>query len=222
MRGLDLAAVRTDRRGRPVEPVAAMDPVHPLAELRGQGRNVPHRRRLLRLPPAVSHQRRAVAVRLADHHPAHHAGGRLPERRHPAPEPAAAGHAAGQGARVGDPGRARAGQGGRLLPVALPAHGLDPRLRAGRDLRRRARVAARARAAAVHRPAVVRPVHLQHLAAGLGAARGGGGPVGARGHHRRHGLPRVHRGRAGQAERVDARSPVHQEQHHRRRVRPWV
>ncbi len=154
-----------------------------------------------------------MAVRLADHHPAHHPGGRLPQRRHPAPEPAAAGDPAGQGPRVGAAGGHGPGQGVRLLAGPLLADLLEPGLRAGRHLRRRARLAARPRAAVDHRPAVLRAVHLQHLAARLGGAGGGRGPVGLRGHHRRHGLSRLHRGRAGQAERVDPRGALHPQQH---------
>ena len=112
-----------------------------------------------------------VAVRLADHHPPDHRGGPLPQRRHPAADPAAAGHPAGEGPPVGAAGPAR--RWSRRLDYWLDRYALDllhPGLRQRRHLHRRQGPAAGAQPADVHRPAVVRAVHLQHLAAGLGAA----------------------------------------------------
>ncbi len=78
-------------------------------------------------------------------------GGALPQRRHPsAPLADRAGHAAGQGARLGAARAAGAGQGGGLLPPALRPGHLAP------GLRRRPQLHRRPRAAAGHQPADLR------------------------------------------------------------------
>ena len=98
--------------------------------------------------------------------------------------PLRAGSAPGQGAPVGAARRARPGEGA-VLASALPAGVLD----AGHG--RRCHLHRRQRAAEGHLPAGadlavrLRPVHRQHLAAGLGAAGAGRGAVGVRGHRGR-------------------------------------
>ena len=164
-------AARAHRRCRHVERVEPVDPVHQRRQLRGEGPDLPDRRRLLRLQAALLHDDRELAVRLGRHHPARHDRRPLPERRHPAAGAGAAGDPAGEGPHLGDPRPAGPGEGGRLLAAALRPHVVDPGHRRRRHLHRREGAAAGDLPAVVHRPAVVRAVHLQHLAAGLGAAR---------------------------------------------------
>ena len=166
-----VARARPHRRRRDVERVEPVDPVHQRRRLRDQGPDVPDRHRLLRLQAALLHDDRELAVRLGRDHPARHDRRPLPERRHPAAVAGAAGDPAGEGPPLGDPRPARPGEGGRLLAAALRPHLVDPGHRRRRHLHRREGPAAGDLPAAVHRPAVVRAVHLQHLASGLGAAR---------------------------------------------------
>ena len=211
--GRRVAAVRPDRRRRRVGRVEPVDPVPQRQVVRHRRRHVQHRRGLLHLPAALLPVGRAVAVRVADHHPADHHRGRLPQRRHPAADADAAGHPAGEGPPVGAAGPPVAGQGGRLLVPALRADLLDPGLRRRRHLHRREGAAAGAQPADVHRPALVRPVHLQHLAPRLGAAGHGRralGPGGAGGRHR---LPGVRAEVPGAADRVQQGSALHRPQH---------
>ncbi len=134
-----------------------------------------------------------------------HGGGPLPQRRHPPAGPGPAGHPPGEGPRVGAARPSGPGEGGRLLAAALRAHLLHQGRGRRCHLHRRQRPAPGDLPAAVHRPAVLRAVHLQHLAAGLGSPGRGRGPVGAGVGGGRRGLPRLHPAVPGASPRSRAR-----------------
>ena len=79
-----------------------------------------------------------------------HRGVPLPQRRHPAAEPVPAGHAAGEGAPLGDPRADGAHEDRAVLPRPLRADALAPRRRRRRDLHRREGAAAGAEPADAH------------------------------------------------------------------------
>ena len=99
---------------------------------------------VLRLPAARSCSSSCGwIVRGAARGPDRHRGVPLPQRRHPPAEPVPAGHAAGEGAPLGDPRVDGAHEDRAVLPRAVRAGVLEPRHRRRRDLHRRAGAAAR-------------------------------------------------------------------------------
>ena len=89
----------------------------------------------------------------------------------------------------------------------------DRGVRRRRQLHRREGAAARAEPADLHLDRRGRAVHLEHLAARLGAADHRGRALGVRLARRRHDLPGDHPAVPGEAERVREGAPVHRAQH---------
>ena len=140
----------------------------------------------------------------------------LPERRHPAPEPVPAGHAAGEGAPVGAARPHGADQDVSVLPGAVRAHEVAQRLRRRRHLHRRARAPSRAAPAHRHLDRGGRAVHRQHLAPGLGVPDHRGRAVGLHLDRRRHDLSRrSSRSSTVQPNELTKGAAVHRPQHRR-------
>ena len=125
------------------------------------------------------------------------------------------GHPTGEGPPLGAPRRPRARQGRRLLPPPLRADDVDPGLHRRRRLHGRQGPAARPQPADPHLGGVVRAVHRQHLAPGLGAPDPRRRALGSRRGRGRSDLPAVDPAVPGRPERAVEGVGVHRPQHRR-------
>ena len=184
-----------------------------LRRLRAEGSAVRQGHRLLRVPPAVPRVRGRVGVRGAARRAHRDRGVPLPERRHPAAEPVAARHAAGEGPPLGDPRAHGADEDRAVLPRPLRAGVLAARLRRRCELHGREGAAAGAQPADDHLDRGGGAVHRQHLPQGLGVPDHRGRAVGVHLARRRHDLSRGHPAVRRAAQRVLTRRAVHRAQH---------